>query len=366
MKLFITCLTVIFSLAMTLPNPSWAGEALVTSEVNVDVTGKDAADARTQAMAKGEVDALIELLAKLTPPGQAQDIVATLDSKKITALVRGVEVSEEKITSDRYRARLIVSFDADAVSSLIKTFTTGEASEEASVVTGAFLIIPAYEEDGQAVLWGDDNPWHKAWSILGLEITAGDMIVPYGDNNDSAIVNINNVSSANYSALSPLAIRYGITDIVILQAKYTRAPDMMLTVIKRRINRLKNEINMLTYRADPQETRDTLLARAARDIADNMQTKKTEEVSEIRGVRAGDRNRMMILASITTLRSWTDLRARLSSLPMIDRIELLAMSPQQVDMVIHYRGEPESLAAGIVSQKIRLVKHDRYWVVSRD
>lgn len=359
MRLLIACIAL-------LAFPAFAGDALVTSQVSVDVTGKDAADARQQAMDKGQSDALMELLAKLTPPGQAQDIIATLDSKKIAALVRGTEVVDEKITNDRYRAKLLVSFDADEVSALIGKFTAADSKEEIVATTGAFLIIPSYEEDGKTVLWEDDNPWRSSWKMLGLEITSGDMIVPFGDNNDAAIVDIKTLGSANYSALSPLAIRYGITDIVILQAKYTRSPDMVLTVVKRRINRLKNEVNMLTFRADPQETRDTLLARAARDIAENMQTKKVEESTMVRSVKGGDRNKVMMLASITTLRSWTDLRSKLSALPMIDRTEVLAMSPNQVDLVVHYRGTPESLARAIEANQIRLIRNDNYWVISRD
>jgi hypothetical protein len=64
--------------------------------------------------------------------------------------------------------------------------------------------------------------------------------------------------------------------------------------------------------------------------------------------------------------SWTELRTRLASLPMIDRLELLAMSPQQVDMIVHYRGSPESLANGIIAQGLRLAQNDQYWVISRD
>jgi len=358
-RLLVACL-------LLLSFPALAGDALVTSQVSVDVTGKDAADARTQAMEKGQSDALMELLSKLTPPGQAQDILATLDAKKIAALVRGTEVVDEKMSNDRYRAKLIVSFDADEISGLIGKFTASDAKEETVPATGAFLVIPAYEEDGSTVLWEEDNPWRNAWKMLGLEITSGDMIVPYGDNNDAAIVDIKSLGSATYSTLSPLAIRYGITDIVILQAKYVRSPDMVLTVVKRRINRLKNEVNMLTFRADPQETRDTLLARAAKDIAENMQSKKVEESSMVRSVKGGDRNKIMVLASITTLRSWTDLRTKLSGLPMIDRIEVLAMSPEQVDLVIRYRGTPDSLSRAIEAQQVRLIKNNDYWIISRD
>jgi hypothetical protein len=351
---------------LALPFPTFAGEALVNNEVSVDVTGKDAADARAQAMAQGEVDALRGLLAKLAPSGQADDIVGMLDAKKISAMVKGTEVLDERIASNRYRARLLISFDADAISALIGKFGASNAKEDQALATGAFLIIPAYEDESGAVLWEEGNPWRDAWRMLALEFNSGDIVVPFGDKKDIQIVDGRTLASATYASLVPLTIRYGVSDIVILQAKYSARPEMELKVVKRRINRTRNEVNLLSYRADLQETRDTLLARAARDVADNLQDKKTEEISMTEGVSGGERNKVMVLASITTMASWTQLRAKLSSLPMIDRLELLAMSPSQVDMIVHYRGSPESLAGGMTAQGLRLAQNANYWVVSRD
>lgn len=345
-------------------SPAPAGEAIVNSEVTVDVTGKDAADAREQAMARANRDALLDLLGKLAAPGQAESIIATLDTRKIGAMTRGTEVLDEKIGDNRYRARLLISFDADEISTLITKFGSSEA--DIPTKTSSFLFLTSYEEEGSAMLWEERNPWRNTWKMLGLENNSGDIIVPYGDSNDQAIVDIDTLSSANYAALAPLSIRYGTSDVIILQAKYVKSPDMMLTVVKRRINRALNEVNMLTYRADPQETRDMLLARAARDITDNLQNKKVEEIANIQGIRAGEKGKVMVLASITTLGSWTDVRAKLSTLPMIERMEMLAMSPKQVDMVVHYRGSPEALAGGIEGVGLRLLKNDDFWVISRD
>ncbi len=75
---------------------------------------------------------------------------------------------------------------------------------------------------------------------------------------------------------------------------------------------------------------------------------------------------MMMLANISTLSSWTQLRSKLSALPMVDRIELLAISAKQVDIIIHYRGAPDSLARAITTNNIRLLQNKDYWVVSRD
>lgn len=347
------------------PAQVWAGEAIVNSEIEVDVTGKDAVDARAQAMTKGEADALTDLLNKLAQPGQAQDIVATLDARKINKMVKATEVLDEKISGNRYHAQLMISFDGDELSNLITKAGERSIDDRGSNVN-SFLIIPAYQEGSQTILWEDSNPWKTVWKSAGLENTSGDIIVPYGDAKDNSAIDVGQITTATYASLVPMTIRYGVTDIVIVQAKLTQKPDLILSVVKRRVSRGHNEINLLNYRADPQETRDLLLARAARDIIAGLQHKKTEELSTSQVVRGGEHNKIMMLASISTLPSWTELRKKLSALPMVDRVELLALSTKQVDMIIHYRGEPDSLARAITTNNIRLIKNKDYWVVSRD
>jgi hypothetical protein len=359
---------IVLAFLLAFGHAAHAGEAIVNSEVTVEATGKDAAEARANAMARANPDALKDLLNKLAAPGQADVIVTALDVKKLNSLVRGTEVLEEKIGDKSYRARLQVTFDADEVSNLINEYGLGGANEAVPTKTSSFLFLTAYEEDGATMMWEERNPWRAAWRNYGLENNTGDIVVPYGDNNDQSVVSEKNIATVTYATLAPLAIRYGVSDIVILQAKFTKNPDMVLTVVKRRVSRTANEINALTFRADLQETRDALLARAARDVADGLLNKKNEEVASggpsVMG--GGEKGKLMVLATITTLSSWTTLKAKLDKLPMIEKIEMLAMSPNQADMVVHYRGSLESLEVGISGIGLRLAKNADYWVVSRD
>ncbi|MBY0408489.1 MAG: hypothetical protein K2Q01_12425, partial [Rickettsiales bacterium] len=132
---------------LCVPVQALAGESLVGSEVEVDVTGKDAADAREQAMEQAQANGLEDLLSKLTSPEQVHTIMATLNPQSIAAMVRATEVLDEKISTNRYKATLMLTYDGDAISQLIDTSGAANAPRQAANI-GSFLILPGYEEDG--------------------------------------------------------------------------------------------------------------------------------------------------------------------------------------------------------------------------
>jgi hypothetical protein len=345
-------------------SPVNASDALIKGDVEVDVSGKDAVDARTKAMASAESEALRQLLERFTSPQQAQAVIDSLPPSRISGMVRGMEVLSERISDRRYRAHLLVSFEGDEITRLISTNGLDGNQAIDMPTSTAFAIIPIYEEGTRSLLWDDRNPWLTTWKTVGLESNMDGIVVPYGDDTDKGTIKVSNALSATYSSLSNMTNRYGVSQVVILQAKFVATPEMQLTVVKRRLNRVKNEINLLTYRADPEETRDQLLTRAALDIVSKLNDLKAHEIPS--NFVGGERNTIMMLASISTMASWTELKAKLTTLPMIEKVDVLAISPQQVDMSVRYRGTPESLETALLTEKLRLVKHANYWVISRD
>ncbi len=338
----------------------------MNSEVNIDIVSKDPAAARTEAMAKAEVDGLKALLERLGPPEQAKDIMNTLDSKQISAMVKGTQVVEEKMSGNRYRAKLLVSFDGDLISKVMSGVTAPEAKENMPASVGSFLIIPGLEFNEQKYLWEDANIWKTVWNEVALEVTTGDVLVPYGDKVDAAGLTYASMMTADFQALSAFALRYGVSDVVLLQGTYTVRPEMVLSVVMRRVGRQDDNVTVHSYRADPQETREQLFSRAARDIISELQEKKVDETANKQSVRGGDRKRIMMLASISTMSSWTELRKKLSSLPMVDKVEALAISARQVDIAVSYRGSEESFTNAINSKSLRLKKNPDYWVISNE
>lgn len=81
--------------------------------IGVDVAG-DAVAGRERALADGTRQAWEQLLGRIVPPERAAAL-RTLPLPEIEALLQGVEINDEAVAPNRYRATLTITFDAGRV-----------------------------------------------------------------------------------------------------------------------------------------------------------------------------------------------------------------------------------------------------------
>lgn len=353
-----------FALLCLLASPAAAQEAILASDVSVDVTGTDASDARAKAMKQAEKDGFALLLDKLAPD-QKESILGGLDEARISTLVKGVEVLDEKITGARYRAMLRVSYNAVAVNTLLEKRTGAEDTQETQKPSHAMLVLPLYEEDGNRLLWEPGNPWMQAWKRVVLELSGSVLLAPYGDAADSEIIDPHTLPSATHAALAPMLARYGTSEAVIIRASYRQDPSPMVEIFKRHVGPGHSETALHEYRADPQEDRDQLLYRVARDLSEQL-LRQREELFARQAIGGEAENRMMALIPFTTLSGWTQVRGVLLKLPAVRRVDVLAVSPEQVDVLVQFRGPKDMLVRDIAASGLRIVENGNYWIISKD
>lgn len=82
--------------------------------VTVDVAGPDAVAARDRALADGTRQAWEQLLGRITTPERAGPL-RTLTDPELESLTQSVEINDERVAPNRYRATLTVIFSADRV-----------------------------------------------------------------------------------------------------------------------------------------------------------------------------------------------------------------------------------------------------------
>ncbi len=345
------------------PGLALAQSALLTSDVAVDLAGADAETARTKAMEEAQIQGFANLLDRLAPD-QKKDILLEATVKQIVALVRGVQVLEEKFNGSHYRATLRVSYDALSVNTLISQRAPVNGVPAVAKRSSSILVIPVYSEGAGALLWEKDNPWLSTWQRLSLQAGNGMIVTPYGDAEDSARLNASAAETNAYEAFGPLLGRYGAAELSVLKVTYIAEPQPMITVTQRSIGANHSDTQTMEYRADLQENRDALLERAARELTLQL-TRQHEGLLERRAAEGSNGGRQLIIIPIGTLSSWTKVKQKLQAMPVVNKVELRAITNDQVDAFISYKGTPEALESSLNASKFSVQKANHYWVISQ-
>lgn len=343
--------------------PALAEDTILPGTVIVDATGSDAVDAKNQAMAKAEKEAFEQILRKFNPD-VAPDIIARTPPDKLSTYVRGIEVLDEKISGNRYRATLKVNFSGDGIERLLDD-ASKPPPPAAAGGNGGVLVLPVFRGGDTPLLWENKNSWRAIFSRAAVELGKGMVVVPFGDNDDGTVVTSANIAGAGYDALVPLLQRYGTGDAVVMTASFSGDAAPLLTVHQRSIGKTLSEVSTFTYHADDGESRDDMLKRAARELAGQLAARRAAD-RDMAAMRNAPGTPQMIIASISTLAAWNKLREAIASLPMVRRTDVLAMAPRQVDMMVYYTGDAQTLADAMQVKGLRLVKQETYWVVARD
>lgn len=342
--------------------PAFAQEALLTREVSVDVSEADAAASREKALKDAEMKGFSEFLDILSP-AQKGEILKKTDPKQVSALIRGVEVVNEQIIGNRYRAQLRINYAADGLNALVAE-KSAEA-KEAPIRSTARLVLPVMKDGDTLKLFDPGNAWREAWEKVALETPKGGVILAYGDQNDISLVDGASALSADFKALKPLAARYGTGEIVVLGLRPYTTPETKVDIVKRRLSANMNEVSVLGYYPDTGEKSADFYTRVARDVAEQLGFERETQVkTEAKAMQKGEE--IKIIATYTTLRTWTEVRKRLLDIPFVNGLEVQAISPEQVDMMVHYRGSREALAQAVATKGLKLQPMDDYWVVSRN
>jgi len=231
------------------------------------------------------------------------------------------------------------------------------------------LVVALFEDGGRTWLWEPDNAWRAAWNVVTLEMRGGNVVTPYGDEIDAQVLTIANATSASYSLLLPLFKRYGVSEVVIAKAAYHEKPSPGLEVVRRDIGQARSEVFVSSYRSDPLEQKEALLSRAAHDVAEQVLRQRENLWSRPpaqRTMAAAATDRVLIVVPFSRLSSWTQVRGILLGIPTVGRLDVLAMSAQQVDAVVQFRGPADALSRDLQSSGLRVVESGGYWIVSKE
>jgi hypothetical protein len=345
----------------------------VSVEINVSEVGKDAVEAREKAMATGERMAF-EKLAQERNPASAAKIAAQLSPAQISAMVKGYEVVEEKMSPTTYKAALRYDFDDRQVDSVLGSAAatpapsatnapmaeapTGEVSATptaqpfappaattqpasqpvaASPATGVTLVLPVMKKQTGLVLWEGGNDWREALNQMALQQGRGQVVMAYGDPTDMQAINAGNASTASYAMLEPLAKRYGANSVIVAIADPVEASSPpIVELVLREVAPSLNRIDRLRVEGKTEGDEKTVLAEAASALVTGIaaRAEKNQYAQDEQTI-----NTIMARLELSNARDWSDLRQRLASIGSIHDVKVTLADWERVEMQLTYEGD---------------------------
>lgn len=173
--------------------------------IEVNVTGKDAQDARLAGWKLAQHNAW----AKAGGPAMPDD--------QIESMVSAVVIEHEQIGPKRYIATLGVIFDRARAGQYI-----GGAGDGAQAHSAPLLTIPVLYSGGVAQVYEVQGPWQRAWAQFRVGTSPIDYVRPVGSGGDSLMITAGQPGRRSRIWWRNLLDQYGAADVIMPAARIER------------------------------------------------------------------------------------------------------------------------------------------------
>jgi hypothetical protein len=329
----------------------------VVENVIVDAAAADASAARTIALAEGMSNALGRLLVRITPREHHAQLPAP-DSSIVDTLIYGFEVRNERTSPTRYLANLTVSFNTDAVRTLLRR--AGIPFTETAARPA--LVLPIYNAAGAQILWDEPNPWREAWAVVRGRDTLTELVLPNGDLTDVSLIGVTQAVVGDQSRLSAIGKRYGVQDILVAEANLrfeigSRTPS--IDVVLKRFGPSGQNTTVQGFRGESGESAAALLGRAVEEISRGIEDRWKRDTLLIFGTEGT----IAVRVPVDAIDEWASVRARLEAAPEVKTVDVNEISQTGAQVVVHFFGDASRLAVSLLQRDLRLEKEDGFWVL---
>lgn len=326
------------------------GDFLFTvRDVAVDVTSKNAAVAREEAISQGQRIAFRRLTARLLTQEEI-DRLELPDENELAAMIHDFEINDEKLSSVRYIARLTFRFKPDPV----RDFLADKGHKFSSAGSKPVLVLPFYQTGSRTVIWDDPNPWRDAWHSSRIEEGLVPVRVPLGDLQDMRDVPGDRILGGTQSSMDSITRRYGAGDAVFAIAfskEETPNPAKGIQVFLYRMRAGGAEyITTIEIAPHPGDTLKALLERGVQAVHAHLQREwKSQIVSD-----PSAKGEITVYVTLGDLRDWVRTRDKLERIKAIQDLTVMSLSRDEAKLQLRFRGGEDRLRLALRQHDINL------------
>ena len=326
--------------------------------VAVDITDTNAAAAKEKALIDVQMKAIVMLAERLGSPEFAAEI-GKLDSKAVVPLLKSLSIEEEKISPGRYEGKFTVRFLPEKIKPILERNGIALPSTQGA----AMLVLPVWTAvaGGPPVLW-EDNPWRKAWLNLNAQQAQIPIIIPLGDQDDSAILTPQDAVNGDPIKLEALRRRYDVKTLLVAYAEPAPGGGIHAHMIG------QSPLGKMTfdkvYTADSGTDNDSAIL-AAQRIHQVMLGKFKSDQAKVAAAKAASAGPQSVAVTVPFEgpSQWNGLRARILATPGVVAVDVTSLDVQGASVRLVYSGIIEDVQTSMQSSGLSLSRASGSWVI---
>lgn len=345
----------IVGLAFGYPPKSVQAASLYTvAKLHVDVTAKDAVQAKKLGVVEAERRAA-RILFKRLAPFNSGDRIPRIKTRLIEDMLEGFSVRRERNSRTRYIATLDFTFRKAAVDQLLTGYGIPINDQQAPRLT----VLPVYVSKGKVISTGRD-PWRKAWLRLDL----ANAVVPV------RLVRV--APSLTIDVVSGILGGDSVSYVKLLEQYKTR--NLVLSVAT-----LQDDGRLLTQMIGADKAGSLSYRRLDR-VSGKSITPVTRRVAGIvHGIMEGrwkmsradagadtegsGLQAVSLIVEFSGLREWQAIRSRLAKVPGVQALAVGSLSARSAGVNLQYPGGVERLAGAVGAQQLYIENQGSAWIL---
>lgn len=335
------------------------GEVYIVRGVSVDETSESASAAQKIALKKGQEVAYSRLIKRVVPLRE-QSKLNDLKFSELVELVSGIDVVDEKSSSVRYLAKLVIRFNPSAM----RIHLRNAGIQFAETKSKSLIVLPVFRTQATLQLWDAGNIWLKVWRRIPNDDGLINLIIPKGDIQDIAAISAEQAIEGNKERINSIVKRYGAsgTLLTVASVKKFQGKKIVEVATSRLGMRGDDKTLIQGFENDLKKSFPDILLSAAKSLRSEI-----EETWKQENLLRFDQHRVLLAeAKLKALKDLVFLRRKLEMSPLIRQLEIVKLSLKDALFRIQYFGGPDQLQLALEQRDILLTQGAVYWNLKTD
>jgi hypothetical protein len=328
--------------------------------MEVDETSRNVATARDRALRKGQRGSLMRLFRRMILTTD-MDRLPEFSDLDVQDYVNGFEINNERRSSVRYIASLVVHFNRDKINDVL----SNNQIPYAETLGRAVSVLPVFEEGGTLRLWEKDNLWREAWQNYDMTNNLVPVDTPAPTLKNRFYISALQAKNDDQRSIASFIEKSALNELIIAVANLRKSAsgDKISLDIHLKQNSLVEEayyepktlsVTLPAYDETGKSNLEALYM-AGVDAASGW----VDDLWKMQVlVNYGISSKIAVRGDLEKINDWVIMQRQLEKVNLVKKVDLKSLNIETVDLEIEFSGEAEQLVLSLAQQGVRLSQNE--------